>query len=72
MTADNTDRDTSLGNANIEGVLREVTAIRAEMIAEPAMSKTRLSRVHPNNQASASNLLHYLLNQSLVKPHAAA
>ena len=60
MTADNTDRDTSLGNANIEGVLRELTAIRAEMIAEPAMSKTRLSRVHPNNQASASNLLHYL------------
>jgi pyruvate kinase len=45
---------------SIEDALRELTAIRAEMIAEPVMSKTRLSRVHPNNQASARNLLHYL------------
>ena len=60
MTADNTDRGTSFGNANIEGVLRELTAIRAEMIAEPAMSKTRLSKVHPNYRVSARNLLHYL------------
>ena len=60
MTADNTDRGTSLRDTNIEDVLRELTAIRAEMIAEPVTSKTRLSRVHPNNQASARNLLHYL------------
>ena len=60
MTADNTDRGTSLGDANIEGVLRELTAIRADMIAEPVMSKTRLSKVHPNYRVSARNLLHYL------------
>jgi hypothetical protein len=53
LTADNTDRDTSLGNANIEGVLRELMDIKADMIAEPVMSKTRLSKVHPNYKVSA-------------------
>lgn len=45
---------------SIEGVLRELTAIRAEMIAETVTSATRLSHVHPHYQASARNLLHYL------------
>jgi hypothetical protein len=60
LTADNTDRGTSLGDANIECVIRELTAIRADMIAEPVMSKTRLSKIHPNYLASARNLMHYL------------
>jgi pyruvate kinase len=49
-----------MGDANIDGVLGELMAIRADMAAEPVMSKTRLSKVHPNYQVSAWNLLHYL------------
>ena len=60
MTADNTDRRTSLKDSNIEGVLKELTAIRAEMVAEPITSTTRLSKVHPHYRDSARNLLHYL------------
>jgi pyruvate kinase len=60
VTADNTDHRTSLKDASIEGILKELTAIRAEMIAETITSTTRLSKVHPHYQASARNLLHYL------------
>lgn len=61
MKRNNIDRGTSLEHTHIEGVLRELTAIRADMIAEPAASKTRLSKVHQNYQDSARNLLHYLV-----------
>ena len=54
------DSGTSLGGTHIEDVLRELTAIRADMIAEPVKSETRLSTVHPTFQISARNLLHYL------------
>ena len=54
------DSGTSLGDTHIEDVLRELTAIRADMIAEPIMSETRLSKVHPTFHISARNLLHYL------------
>ncbi len=60
VTAGETNRDTPLRDTNIEAVLRELTAIRADMVAEPIMSKTRLNKVHPNFQVSARNLLHYL------------
>ena len=60
MTAGNNNRGTSLGDTTIEGLLKELTAIRADMIAETIKSKTRLSKVHPHYQASARNLLHYL------------
>jgi pyruvate kinase len=60
VTAGNNNHGISLGDANIEGLLKELTAIRADMIAETIKSKTRLSKVHPNYQASARNLLHYL------------
>ena len=60
MKGNNIDHGASLGDTHVEGVLRELTAIRADMIAEPVMSKTRLSKVHPHYQASARNLLHYL------------
>lgn len=43
-----------------DGVLRQLTAIRAEMIATALASRPRLEKVHPNYRASAENLLHYL------------
>jgi pyruvate kinase len=48
------------GEAHIEAVLRELTEIRADVIAESALSSTGLSTIHPNFQASVRNLLHYL------------
>jgi pyruvate kinase len=46
--------------AGIEGVLRELSAIRADMVAGTAVSRRRLDEVHGNFRASARNLLHYL------------
>jgi len=60
VTAGNTIRATSLEDANVEAVLGELTAIRAEMVTEPDMFETRLSRIHPSYGVSAINLLHYL------------
>ncbi len=49
------------GEAHIEAVLRELTTIRTDMIAEPALSKLRLDSIHHSDyQASVRNLLHYL------------
>ena len=45
--------------ADMKSVHRELTFIRAEMIAEAARSQSSLHKVHPNG-ASARNLLHYL------------
>lgn len=60
-----TTKDTTTGacpeNADIEGVLRELTAIRADMVAETAESTSRLDGVHPDYRESARNLLHYMV-----------
>jgi pyruvate kinase len=40
--------------------LRELLAIRQELVAEPARLSAHLQDVHPKNRASAVNLLHYL------------
>jgi pyruvate kinase len=56
----NSDKDSCLGGADIEGVLKELTAIRTDMVDEAIKSQSRLNEVHPNFQASARNLLHYL------------
>jgi pyruvate kinase len=48
------------GSTDIEGVLSELAAIRAYMVADPAMSQPQLTRVHENYRESARNLLHYL------------
>jgi len=50
----------SPGNPDIEGVLSELMAIRADMVAGLAMSQPHLARVHANYRDSARNLLHYL------------
>lgn len=60
MTVSNLHHGTFLGDGHIEAVLRELTGIRADMITESAMSTTPLCAIHPNYQASARNLLHYL------------
>lgn len=52
--------ESPLEASDIEAVLRELMTIRSEMIAEQAVSETRLSKIHPNYTASARNLLHYL------------
>lgn len=52
--------DASPGNADIEGVLSELMAIREDMVSSLAMSQPHLARVHANYRASARNLLHYL------------
>ena len=48
------------GSADFNGVLRDLTAIRTEIVAETARVQARLDEVHPNNRESARNLLHYL------------
>jgi pyruvate kinase len=58
MTVPRTPDVTGPDGASVESVLRELTAVRADVVA--AASELRLDEVHPNYQASARNLLHYL------------
>jgi pyruvate kinase len=53
------DNGASVG-ADIEAVLRELTAIRAEIVADPVVPPRCLDGIHANHRASARNLLHYL------------
>ena len=48
------------GIADIDRILRELTVIRVNMVAEMAKSQLRLDEIHINHQESARNLLHYL------------
>tara|TARA_R110002095_G_C4251835_1_gene240259 strand:- start:27845 stop:29749 length:1905 start_codon:yes stop_codon:yes gene_type:complete len=43
-----------------ELVLRELATLRAEMVIEADRSRSLLDQIHPCNQESARNLLHYL------------
>jgi pyruvate kinase len=47
-------------SAEIEDVLSELAAIRADMVADLAGSQPHLAKVHANYRDSARNLLHYL------------
>ena len=60
MTDKNSTDDAGPGSADIEGVLSELMAIRADMVAGLAMSQPHLDKVHANYRDSARNLLHYL------------
>jgi len=60
MTTENTTDGARPASADIEGVLRELTAVRADMVAGAAMSQPGLDEVHSNFRDSARNLLHYL------------
>ena len=61
VTVNNSDKGSCLERADIEGVLRELTTIRSDLMAAEALKfQARLNEVHPNYRASARNLLHYL------------
>ncbi len=60
MTTNPADTDTYLQDAVVDGVLRELMDIRAEMIAETTSCQSRIDQVWVNNRDSARNLLHYL------------
>ena len=60
MTAEHTDHSVCRRREDIESVLQELTAIRADMVAEPALPQQGLDEVHANYRDSARNLLHYL------------
>jgi pyruvate kinase len=61
VTPSNAGPGIHLGATDLESVLCELAAIRADMVAEPAASNTRLGTIHLNYRASAQNLLHYLV-----------
>jgi pyruvate kinase len=58
-TDTNTERRSPVGK-DVGPVLAELMAIRADMLASPALSQSDLDQVHPNYRDSAQNLLHYL------------
>ena len=60
MKSTHSEKASHLIDADIESVRRELTLIREEMVAEVARSQSHLHAVHPNYEASAKNLLHYL------------
>lgn len=50
-------------------LLKQLNTIRADMLKEVVNSESRLAKIHPNHQASARNLLHYLvLRRSDLRP----
>jgi pyruvate kinase len=48
-------------NSEIEGVLKELTAIRTDMVSGAAVPKPLLDAVHANYRDSSRNLAHYLV-----------
>jgi pyruvate kinase len=63
MTSLTTDTETPRArqdSAELEGVLKELSAIRTDIVTDPALSHSRLRAIHPNFRDSARNLLHYL------------
>lgn len=60
LTSEHTVIRDSRGLADIERLVDELAAIRADLIAVPARFRQRLDEVHVNYRASARNLLHYL------------
>lgn len=61
VTADHAGHGTFQSAVHIDALLRDLTGIRADVIAESALIETHLNDIHPNYQASARNLLHYLV-----------
>lgn len=60
MTACKTVPGVGLAAADLESVLLDLAAIRADMVAESDASASRLRHIHPNYRISAENLLQYL------------
>ncbi len=55
-----TDHPADPPDAELEAVLQALTAVRAGVLAEAAAAEALLGGVHPEQAASARNLLHYL------------
>ena len=60
MTQETVESGVSADGESIEDVLKELTAIREEIVAAPATPPLHLGEVHANYRESARNLLHYL------------
>jgi len=60
LTAKHSNNIACRRDANLEGVLGELTAIRADLVAETSVPQPMLDTVHANYRDSARNLLHYL------------
>lgn len=60
MSVEYADNCSKLENEILELTLHELTAIRADMVADAARSAARFDQVHANYRESAGNLLHYL------------
>jgi pyruvate kinase len=60
LTTENTTDSIWPESADVQDVLRELTAIWTDMVADPALSQPRLDEVHANYRDSARNLQHYL------------
>ena len=69
MTGANHQKSTCAPVEDIDAVLRELIAIRGEMIGDSTTLRARLEPVHPNYRVSARNLMHYLaLRRRDVRP----
>ena len=60
MPANPADHRTHRPHPDVETVLRQLSAIRAEMVAHAPELDQQLDAVHPHYRSSARNLLHYL------------
>jgi pyruvate kinase len=60
MTTKITTNDAYPGKKDIQGTLRKLKAIRADIVAGSTKSQLRIDEVHLKHRASARNLLHYL------------
>lgn len=61
MTLENTIASIGSANVDIESVLSDLADMRAEIVAGPPLSQSRLDEVHVNFREGARNLLHYLV-----------
>ena len=60
MKGNHSDRGVAHAGTDVEAVLKELSAIRADMVATPYKSPLRLETIHANFRDSARNLIHYL------------
>jgi pyruvate kinase len=60
VSVNSTDDDPGSGEASLAGLIDELTALRAEMVADVDQSTARIDRIHVHYRESARNLIHYL------------
>ncbi|WP_323843985.1 pyruvate kinase [Microbulbifer magnicolonia] len=60
MTPNDVDSGARQNRPDVEDVLRELMAIRADLVSDAGSQRQRLAGIHANYRDSARNLLHYL------------